>query len=147
MSEYSGKIIGDLPPTCRKDAMYFLSRFCFVDCRGPLAIDGSAYFGLGVKVITAGHDLSEWPLLGRKIPKGVTVGAGAWIASFAILHNCVVKAHAIVSIGSVVNGIVVPEYGVAVGNPAKVVGYMHRGVVVPREMWDRIQKEETGNTE
>jgi len=142
MGEYCGRIMGELPPTCHKDPAYFLIRYCFIDCRGPFIVHENAYFGIGVKVMTAGHDLSGWPLLGRKIPKGVSVGDGAWVASWAVLHNCVIEAHAIVSIGAVVNGITVPEYGVAVGNPARVVGYMHKGVVVPREMWERIQEEE-----
>jgi len=143
VSEYAGKILGDLPPTCKKNAHYFYERFCFIDCRGPLTVHENAYFGIGVKVVTMGHDISAWPVFGKGIPKGVSIGDGAWIASFAILHNCIIGNHAIVSLGAVVNGLTVPEYGVVVGNPGKIVGYMSNGVILPYEMFLREQ-EETG---
>ncbi len=133
--EYFGRIIGEIPPTCHKDRFYFETRYCFVDCRGPLEIHANAYLGVGVKIITTGHELTNWPEFGRMISKGVKIGDGAWVASFAILHNCVIEPHAIVSIGAVVNGMTVPEYGVVVGNPAKLVGYMHKGVVIPPDLW------------
>lgn len=141
MDGYLGRIMGNLPSTCHKDAAYFLQRHCFIDCRGPFSMHADAYFGIGVKVITTGHDISNWPELGRMIPKPVIVEEGAWVASWAVLHNCVIKAHAIVSIGAVVNGMVIPEYGVAVGNPARIVGYMYKGMVVPRDVWERFRAE------
>jgi len=137
MDAYVGRILGDLPSTCNKPPNYFLDRFCFVDCRGPLIVHENAYLGIGVKIVTTGHDLSNWPAFGPMILKGVSIGDGAWVASFAVLHNCVIEAHAIVAMGAVVNGLTVPEYGVAAGNPAKVVGFMFKGVIVPREIWER----------
>lgn len=131
---------GKIPQTCEKDAGYFLLRHCFIDVRGPLVVHKDSYWGYGIKVVTAGHDFKDWPNFGIMCARGVTVDEGAFIGSFSILHNCHICAHAMVSIGAVVNGITVPEYGVAVGNPASVVGYYHKGLVLPYSRWVAIRE-------
>lgn len=146
MSEYSGRILGKIPPTVGKDEHYFMERFCFIDCRGPLEISRSCYFGFGVKVITAGHDLKHWPEFGPLQWRPVKILDGAWVASFSILHNCTIGNHAIVSMGAVVNGITVPDYGVVVGNPGKLVGYYHRGLVLQYDKWIESRKRDQENS-
>lgn len=126
-----GKINGKLPCTCGLDEYYFLIRDCYVDCRGPLVIHSRANLGIGVKIVTATHDISGWPELGPMVPGGVTIEEGAWVASFCILHNCVIGAHAVVAMGSVVVGMKVPPYAVVRGNPAQIVGKMVNGHIVP----------------
>lgn len=136
MSEYFGRVIGDIPPACHKDKGYFEQRYCFVDCRGTLEIAESAFLGIGIKIITASHDTHNWPEFGPMIDKPVRILDGAWVASFTVLHNCTIGAHAIVSIGAVVNGLIVPEYGFVVGNPGQVVGFYYKGKVIPKHIWE-----------
>ena len=55
-------------------------------------------------------------------PTGVTVGDGAWLGAGAkVLDGTTIGSHAIVGAGAVVRE-PVPDYGIAVGVPAKVVG-------------------------
>lgn len=126
-----GKVNGMIPSSCGLDEAYFMIRDCYVDCRGPLNISSMAHFGIGVKIITTSHSLGDWPVLGGMTNAGVTVHEGAWVASYAILHDCEIGAHAIVSLGAVVSGMKVPPYAVVAGNPAKIVGRMHKGQIVP----------------
>ena len=127
-------IDGCLTADAGHDAHYYGERHCYIDCRGPLSIHPASYFGFGVKVITASHDLSTWPQLGKMILRPVVIDEGAWIASFAILFNCHIGEHAIVSFGAVVNGLNVPPWAVVTGNPAKIIGRMKNGVIIPWTM-------------
>lgn len=131
MPDCIGKINGTLPSTCKLNEVYFLIRDCYVDCRGPLVVHETANIGVGVKIITTSHDISGWPTLGPMIDTGVTIEEGAWVASFALLHNCTIGAHAVVAMGAVVVGIKVPPYAVVRGNPAQIVGKMVNGHIAP----------------
>lgn len=108
---------------------YFNERDIFLDCRGPLYISAKSYWGFGVKVITLSHVISNGEFVQRLVNKPVRVEEYAWITSFSTLHNCVVKHHGIVSIGSVVVNMIVEPYTVVRGNPA-----------VPIARWDIEEK-------
>ena len=72
----------------------------------------------GVQILTASHEVRDpaW----RQIAKSIRVGDYAWIATGAILlPGVTVGRGAVIGAGSVVNKDI-PDYAVAVGNPAKV---------------------------
>lgn len=97
---------------------YYQSRECTIDWRGPLNISPLSNWGIGVKVITATHDLNDF---GKVVYRPVVVEAGAWICSYAILYNCRIGSNAVVSIGSVVRSRDVPNDTMVEGNPAQVI--------------------------
>jgi acetyltransferase-like isoleucine patch superfamily enzyme len=113
--------MGSLPTTVGKTEHYFYERYCFVDCRGNnLVIDKDANIGVGVKIITTSHDIFDGNF-GIINNRPVIIEKNTFIGSFSILYNCTIKEGAIVSIGSVVSGMVVPPYTAVAGNPAKIV--------------------------
>ncbi len=123
LSSFAGKI-GDWPSDGRVGLplSYFVKRGCLIDCRGPLTISASSIWGIGVKVLTESHDICAGPgKLGRVIPYGVRVDAGAWIGSYAVLAGCWIGEGAIVAAGSVVRGQTVAPGVIVAGNPARVV--------------------------
>jgi acetyltransferase-like isoleucine patch superfamily enzyme len=114
--------IGPLPAGVGLPWAYFERRGCFLDCRGPLAIDKTSRWGLLVTVLTRSHDIEQGPgWLGPTVDYGVTVEAGAWIGSRATLAGCRIGAGAIVAAGSVVRGQTVGPGVMVAGNPARVV--------------------------
>ena len=116
-----GFVMGSLPPTVEKTEHYFYERFCFVDCRGgPLVIDKDANIGIGVKIITSSHNIYTGEF-GSINFKPVKIEGNTFIGSFSILYNCTIKTGAVVGIGSVISGMVVPPYTAVAGNPAKVI--------------------------
>jgi acetyltransferase-like isoleucine patch superfamily enzyme len=99
-------------------AEYYTDRDIEIDCRGPLNISFDSYWGIGVKVITASHEPGNMSIV-KYLP--VTVEAGAWICSYAILYNCHIGENAIVAIGAVVRSRNVPDGTMVEGNPARVI--------------------------
>lgn len=99
---------------------YFEGRDCWLDCRAPgmITIHEQAMFGWEVKIVVQSHDPLE---LGRVVDRPVTIDAGAWIGSFAILYNCYVGMGAIVAVGSVVRSRDVPPNTMVEGNPARII--------------------------
>ena len=86
--------------------------------RGGITIEDDVQIAANVQIITNNHDLYERMILPCKpvlIKKGAWIGAGA-----TILPGISIGAHAIVGAASVVTKDV-PDYAVAVGNPAKVI--------------------------
>jgi acetyltransferase-like isoleucine patch superfamily enzyme len=54
--------------------------------------------------------------------KGITIGKDVWIgANVSVVDDVTINDHAVVGIGSVVTSDI-PEYAIAVGNPARVIG-------------------------
>lgn len=76
-------------------------------------------------LIGGDHDYSDLarPISAqRRVSSGVTIGDGCWLgAGVKVLDGVTIGAHAIVGAGAVVKTDV-PEYGVAVSRPARVVG-------------------------
>ena len=102
---------------------YFAERHCFIDYRGDLIIHPESYWGFGIKVITQSHSIEGGWFHPVAENRHVWVDDQAWICSFAILYNCHIQHHAIVSIGAVVKNLVVPPYHIASGNPARLTQF------------------------
>lgn len=119
----AGVIVGELPDTVHKSKHYFVSRNMYLDCRGYLAIDESAQFGYGVRILTYTHSYAnnrkDWSMK----PSGVSVviEAGVFVAAFATLFNTKLGEGSVVSAGTVVLGRNVAPYTMVAGNPARVI--------------------------
>ena len=74
---------------------------------GELSADETAYLAPGAVV--------------RSLDRGVRIGAGSWLGHGTIvLPGASIGRHVVVGAGSVVTG-ELPDFSVAVGNPARVV--------------------------
>ena len=86
--------------------------------RGGITIEDDVQIAANVQVISNNHDPYERQVL---LCKPVLIKKGAWIGAGAtILPGVTIGERAIVGAASVVTHDV-PDYGVAVGNPAKVI--------------------------
>ncbi len=86
--------------------------------RGGITIEDDVQIAANVQLISNNHDPYERMILTCKpvlIKKGAWIGAGA-----TILPGVCLGEYSIVGAGSVVTKDI-PDYGVAVGNPAKIV--------------------------
>ena len=86
--------------------------------RGGITIEDDVLIAANVSLISNNHDPYERQIL---TCKPVVIRKGAWIGAGAtVLPGVTVGAHSIVGAASVVTHDV-PDYAVAVGNPAKVI--------------------------
>ncbi len=91
---------------------------CLMMARGGVVIEDDVRIAANVQLITNNHDLYERDILTCKpvlIKKGAWIGAGA-----TVLPGVCVGKHSIIGAASVVTKDV-PDYGVVVGNPAKLI--------------------------
>ena len=89
--------------------------------RGGIAIEDGVQIAANVQLISNNHDPYDLSILTCKpvlIKKAAWIGAGA-----SILPGVSIGKHAIVGAASVVTKDV-PDYAVAVGNPARVIKYL-----------------------
>ena len=96
---------------------------CLMMSAGTITIDDNVQIAANVQLISNNHDTYERNVITCKpvhICKGAWVGAGS-----SILPGVTVGKHAIVGAASVVTKDV-PDYGVAVGNPAKIIKYLDK---------------------
>jgi acetyltransferase-like isoleucine patch superfamily enzyme len=103
-----------------------------------VVIGDGVFTGHHVYVTDANHGYSdpETPI-GRQFapPRPVSIGAGSWIGhGSVVLPGARVGRHVAVGAGSVVTG-VLPDFCVAVGNPARVIRRL-----VPGEGWVRVDE-------
>lgn len=90
---------------------------------GSVVIEDDVFFGYDCQVLAAGHDpaLRGAARAEKSLPLTVTIRAGAWIASGAIIvGNCTVGRDAVVAAGAVVMRDV-PDRTVVAGNPAEII--------------------------
>lgn len=86
--------------------------------RGGITIEDDVQIAANVQMISNNHDPYERQIL---LCKPVLIRQGAWIGAGAtILPGVSIGKYAIIGAGSVVTNDV-PDFAVAVGNPAKVV--------------------------
>lgn len=96
----------------------FINSNSLLMARGGITIEDDVMLAANVQVISNNHDEYDRQVLTCKpvlIKKGAWIGAGA-----TILPGVCVGRYAIVGASSVVTRDV-PDYGVAVGNPARVI--------------------------
>lgn len=96
----------------------FINSNLLAMARGGITIEDGAQIAANVQLISNNHDPYDRAVLPCK---PVLIKTGAWIGAGAIvLPGVCVGRYAIVGAGSVVTKDV-PDYAVAVGNPAKVI--------------------------
>ncbi len=116
-------IMGKFLDTVKRPQIYFEMRYTYLDCRGTLEIHEKSHWGFGVTVLTLSHDISRGVagFMDELVDRPVIVKKGAWIASGALLYNCIIGEGAVVAIGSVVRSCEVAPGTMVAGNPAEVV--------------------------
>lgn len=86
--------------------------------RGGITIEDDVMIAGNVSLLSNNHDLYDREVL---LCKPVLIQKGAWIgAGVSVLAGVSIGRYAVVGAGSVVTKDI-PDYGVAVGNPAKVI--------------------------
>ncbi len=96
----------------------FINNNALFMARGGLTIEDGVQVAADVSFLTNNHDLYDRQVL---LCKPVLICEDAWIGAHAIILPGVrVGAHAVVGAGAVVTKDI-PDYGVAVGNPAHVI--------------------------
>ncbi len=96
---------------------------CLMMSAGTITIDDNAQIAANVQLISNNHDPYERQVI---TCKPVHICEGAWVgAGSTVLPGVTVGKHAIVGAASVVTKDV-PDYAVAVGNPAKVIKYLDK---------------------
>jgi hypothetical protein len=120
------RILGDFDASkvSGLDPKWFWDRWIdLIDFRGDLQIRGTnVVLGCKVAMITASHIISN---AGSYVPwskKFVWIETDTYIGSRALLFNCHIQRGAVVACGAVVRDLVVPEFTMVEGNPAKIVG-------------------------
>ena len=101
------------------DEHYYAVRRVRLDPRGTLRIDPTSHWGFDVAVITASHQASD--LKSGIVDRPVIVGPHTWVASNAVLYNCVIGEGAIVAAGTVVRSCEVRPWTMVAGNPPQVI--------------------------
>ena len=86
--------------------------------RGGITIEDDAQLAANIQLLTNNHDLYEREILPCK---PILICKGAWIgAGVTVLPGIRIGKHAVVGAAAVVTKDV-PDYAVAVGNPARVI--------------------------
>lgn len=97
---------------------------CILRGQGGISIGDDVYLGTLVQLLAVNHVFAdtERPISHQGITaEGISIGDGSWIGSGAIVLDGVrIGRNVVVGAGAVVNKDV-PDYCVAVGNPARVV--------------------------
>ncbi|MBX3395775.1 MAG: acyltransferase [Phycisphaerae bacterium] len=99
---------------------------CFLEATGPIRIGSWVRMGPRVSFFTTNHQFGRRDVLIKHQGYSVgtiEVGDDAWLgANVTILSNVKIGRGAVIGAGSVVTKDI-PEYAIAVGNPANVVKY------------------------
>ncbi|MGQ9613994.1 MAG: acyltransferase [Chloroflexus sp.] len=97
---------------------------CILRGQGGITIGDDVYLGTLVQVLAVNHVFHDTtrPISAQGITaQGITIGDGSWIGSGAIILDGVrIGRNVVVGAGAVVTKDI-PDYCVAVGNPARVV--------------------------
>lgn len=96
-----------------------------IDCIHKVTIEKDAFSGHDVMLLTGGHDPNKFGEERKKVEAGgpIHIKEGAWLGSRCIIVGPVtIGRHAVVGAGAVVVNDV-PDYALAVGNPAQVKKY------------------------
>lgn len=96
-------------------------------------VEADALLAPGVVLVAGNHGMhGRGPIRDQPFEElDVEIGAGAWIGAHAVIVGCRVGVGAVVGAGAVVLDDV-PDYAIAVGSPARVVGMRGADVAVTR---------------
>ncbi|WP_454117789.1 acyltransferase [Microbacterium lacticum] len=98
---------------------------CFIGCSGRIEIGRDVMLGPGVRLFSENHIFSsnEVPIKDQGVQRGtLTIGDDCWIASgVTVTANVRIGSGVVIGAGSVVTRDV-PDFSIAVGSPARVVG-------------------------
>lgn len=110
-------------------ARSLIGESCILRGQGGITIGDDVYLGTLVQLLAVNHVFSDTnrPISHQGITaQGISVADGAWIGSGAIVLDGVkIGRNAVIGAGAVVTRDV-PDYCVAVGNPARVVRDLRR---------------------
>ena len=96
---------------------------CLMMSAGGIVIEDNVQIAANVQLISNNHDPYERNVI---TCKPVRVCKGAWVgAGSSVLPGVTVGRHAIIGAASVVTKDI-PDYAVAVGNPARVIKYLDK---------------------
>ena len=101
----------------------FINSNCLLMARGEITIEDGVMIAANAQIISNNHDPYDLSVLTLKpvvIKKSAWIGAGA-----TILPGVTIGKHAVIGAASVVTHDV-PDYAVAVGNPARVVKFLEK---------------------
>ncbi|PDV96439.1 acyltransferase [Candidatus Chloroploca asiatica] len=117
-------------------ARSLIGESCILRGQGGIQIGDDVYLGTLVQVLAVNHVINDTtrPISHQGITaQGITIETGAWIGSGAILLDGVrIGRNSVVGAGAVVTKDV-PDYSVAVGNPARVVRNLQTDPLPPRQ--------------
>lgn len=97
---------------------------CTISASESISIEEDVILGTGCTVIDSDHthSPSDNVLLNPAVTAPIRIGRGTWLGDRVIvLKGSDIGAHCTIGAGSVVRG-TIPDYSVAVGVPARVVG-------------------------
>ena len=99
----------------------FFNVNCVVLDENKVTIGSHVLFGPGVQLYTASHPLESQMRRTHKVAKPISIGDDCWIGGNAVIcpgvaigKGCIIGAGAVVTKN-------IPDYSMAVGNPAKVI--------------------------
>ena len=108
----------------------------YISGEGGLTVEDDVLMGAHVRILSAGHSVHGGdPVIARNplTYAPIHISTGAWLgAGSTILQGVSIGKGAVVGAGSVVTR-AVPDFAIAVGNPARVKGY--RKGYEPRRWW------------
>lgn len=102
-----------------------ISANAFISVRGKVSIGSSTIFGPGVKLFAENHIFSDrnTPIyLQGATKKGISIGEDCWIGADAIILDGVTIGKGCVIAGGAVVNKDIPDYSIAAGVPAKIIG-------------------------
>jgi acetyltransferase-like isoleucine patch superfamily enzyme len=117
-------------------ARSLIGEACILRGQGGITIGDDVYLGTLVQILAVNHIFSDpqRPISHQGITaQGISIGDGSWIGSGAIiLDGVTIGRNVVIGAGAVVTKDV-PDYGIAVGNPARIVRNLQENPLPERE--------------
>lgn len=119
-----------------------LAKNVFIDYTGELIIEDDVKLSDGVVIETHRHEFVPGADSHKTIPTKLVIEEGVWIGQKAVICEEVKKIgrHSQIGAGAVVRN-PIPPYSIAVGNPARIVGFHYSPAEVEEFEKDRYPDE------
>jgi acetyltransferase-like isoleucine patch superfamily enzyme len=108
-----------------------LTEHCYINAQRGITIGRYCHIAKGLTIVSSNHNFRSdvaIPYDNTDILKSVKIGEAVWIgANVSILPGSQIGDGAIISLGSVVRG-VVPPCAIVSGNPATIVGWRDKSI-------------------